>query len=119
MSQVRNTDDGSRVTDDVYMKSNLLEYKDSHVYLYSYAKRVFMDNGFSQLAELLNLTPYQAAALSAGADKYDFSRLEKRDGNLYAPYAERGLYPYIVKLIRGRRTDVIGRDGILARGQRR
>ncbi|MBD5400457.1 hypothetical protein HDR61_01775 [bacterium] len=77
-----------------------------------------MDNGFSQLTELLNLTPYQAAALSAGADKYDFARLEKRNGNLYAPYAERGIYPSIVKFIRGRRADLIGGDRMLERARR-
>ena len=80
---------------------------------------IFMDNGFSQLTELLNLTPYQAAALASGVGKYDFARLEKRDGILYAPYIERGVYPYIVKLIRGPRADIIGGDRMVESGRRR
>lgn len=78
-----------------------------------------MDARFEKLSHTMNLTPYQAQVLAAGADKYDMSRLVKRGPVLYAPHAVRGIWQNAVRLFAGRRADLIGKTKTLLRAQRR
>jgi hypothetical protein len=73
------------------------------------------------LARYLRLTPYQAYILEKNSTKYDFRRLVKRGGILYAPYRcddRRGLAEYCARMLFGPRADLIGADRILASDRR-
>jgi hypothetical protein len=74
------------------------------------------------LARYLRLTPYQAYILEKNSTKYDFSRLVKRGGILYAPYRcddRSGFAEYCARKLFGPRADLIGADRILASDRRR
>jgi hypothetical protein len=73
------------------------------------------------LAQHLRLTPYQAYILEKNNTKYDFSRLVKRGGILYAPYRcddRRGFAEYCARMLFGPRADLIGADRILVSDRR-
>lgn len=72
------------------------------------------------LCDTLGLSPYQRDVLKANYEKYDITRLVKRGGVLFAPHAHRGrLFAAAVRLLRGVPADLIGRQKMLLRGQRR
>lgn len=75
----------------------------------------------SMLAQHLRLTPYQTYILENNGRKYDFSRLQKRGGILYAPYLcndKHSVIEYCARLLFGPRADLIGTDRMLIRDRR-
>ena len=78
----------------------------------------FMDTHFDRLAHNLNLSHYQSNRLKAHYDRYNFSRLQKRGGVLYAPYAVHGFWQYVRRILLGVRADLIGQNRVLLRNQR-
>lgn len=77
-----------------------------------------MHDNIHKLSQMLNLSIYQESKLKSGSDKYNISRLEKRGGVLYAPYLSKGIWEYIVKMLLGRRADLIGQNKTLLQAQR-
>lgn len=77
-----------------------------------------MDAHFDRLARNLNLNNYQYNKLKAHYDKYNFARLQKRGGVLYAPYAVHGFWQCVRRFIFGVQADLIGVDRVLLRAQR-
>jgi len=78
-------------------------------------------NQIADLSQRLNLTYYQVCVLEHNFYKYDMGGLVKKGGILYAPYQNdepSGFYDLFVKIIRGRRADLIGADRILIYNQR-
>ncbi|MFQ6703331.1 MAG: hypothetical protein ACLRFO_04000 [Alphaproteobacteria bacterium] len=77
-----------------------------------------MHKNINQLCDLLGLNQYQSGKLKMHSERYDFSRLEQRGGVLYAPYATRGVWQFIEKLLFGVRADLIGKNTMLLRARR-
>lgn len=77
-----------------------------------------MTSDFQNLAQMLNLSPYQSAQLAAARDRYDIGRLAVKEGVVFAPVSPRGIFERATKMLFGARVDIIGRDEIISRGQR-
>ena len=77
-----------------------------------------MQNKIDSLSENLNLSSYQSNKLKTHYERYNMSRLEKRGGVLYAPYATHGMRQFIEKLLLGARADLIGKNSVLLRARR-
>lgn len=69
------------------------------------------------LCDQLRLSPYQSYILQNNSKRYDLSRLQKRGGVLYAPYA-RDDENLLVRLLFGPRADLIGADKLLIHNRR-
>lgn len=77
-----------------------------------------MRDYIDKLSHNLNLTSYQANKLKLHYDMYNISRLEKRGGLLYAPYAVHGFWERVSRVLFGVRADLIGQNKILLQAQR-
>lgn len=77
-----------------------------------------MHNNIENLRHHLNLTQYQSNRLKMYYEMYNFSRLQKRGGVLYVPYASRGLWERVGRILFGVRADLIGQNKVLLRAQR-
>lgn len=72
-----------------------------------------MHTDIEKLSQMLNLTAYQRGVLESGAGEYNFGRLEKRGGVLYAPRRAGGFLGAIAHITRGPRADLIGKNKTL------
>ncbi len=77
-----------------------------------------MHDYINNLIKNLNLTSYQENKIKADYDKYNFARLEKRGGLLYAPYIVHGFWGRVSCVLFGVRADLIGQDKMLLSAQR-
>lgn len=77
-----------------------------------------MHDYINNLIKNLNLTSYQENKIKADYDKYNFARLEKRGGLLYAPYIVHGFWGRVSRVLFGVRADLIGQDKMLLSAQR-
>lgn len=81
-------------------------------------ERDFMPDAINNLCQMLCLSQYQTNKLKAHCDRYNMSRLQKRGGVLYAPYATRGVWQYMARILFGARADLIAQDKTLLQAQR-
>lgn len=77
-----------------------------------------MQDYANKLIDMLKLSQYQSSKLKTNYDRYNISRLQKRGGVLYAPYATRGVWQYLVRVLCGARADLIGQNKTLLQAQR-
>jgi len=81
-------------------------------------ERDFMPETLNHLCQMLSLSQYQTNKLKAHYDRYNIARLQKRGGVLYAPYATRGPWQYVMRILFGARADLIAHDKTLLQAQR-
>ena len=77
-----------------------------------------MHKNINQICDLMGLNQYQSGKLRMHHERYNFAGLQQRGGVLYAPYATRGIWQYIGKVLFGVRADLIGKNHMLLRAQR-
>ena len=77
-----------------------------------------MPERLNHLCQMLSLSQYQTNKIKAHYDRYNISRLQKRGGVLYVPYATRGPWQYILRILFGARADLIAHDKTLLQAQR-
>ena len=77
-----------------------------------------MHKNINQICDLMGLNQYQSGKLRMHHERYNFARLQQRGGVLYAPYATRGIWQYIGKVLFGVRADLIGKNHMLLRARR-
>ncbi len=77
-----------------------------------------MPEAINNLCQILCLSQYQTNKIKAHYDRYNISRLQKRGGVLYAPYATRGIWEYFARILFGVRADLIAPDKTLLQAQR-
>ena len=77
-----------------------------------------MQDYTNKLIDMLNLSQYQSNKLKTNYDRYNISRLQKRGGVLYAPYATRGVWQCLIQILFGARADLIGQHKTLLQAQR-
>ena len=77
-----------------------------------------MHKNINQLCELLGLNQYQSGKLKMHSERYNFSRLQKRGGVLYAPYATHGVWQNLMRIFFGTQADLIGKNKVLLQAQR-
>lgn len=77
-----------------------------------------MKNYIDDLANVLQLTPFQAGVLKSKYDMYCVGRMQKRGGNLFVPYKAKNIWDKFVNVICGCPGDLVGTDKMLVECQR-